>query len=42
LAAKGFDEDLLAHAASAAFREVMKSRQSKERPKRAEVQRFMV
>jgi hypothetical protein len=47
LAAKCFDEDLLAHAASAAFKEVMKSRQSKARqnkarPLRAKVQRFMV
>jgi hypothetical protein len=45
LAAKGFDEDLLAHAAPTEFSEfmaVMKSRQSKARPKRAKVQRFMV
>jgi hypothetical protein len=42
LAAKCFDEDLLAHAASTEFNEVMKSRQSKARPKRAKVQRFMV
>jgi hypothetical protein len=42
LAAKRFDEDLLAHAASTAFTEVMKSRQSKARPIGAKVQRFMV
>jgi hypothetical protein len=47
LAAKCFDEDLLAHAASTYSREVMKSRQSKARqskarPERAKVQRFMV
>jgi hypothetical protein len=47
LAAKGFDEDLLAHAASTKFTELMKSRQSKARqskarPERAKVQRFMV
>jgi hypothetical protein len=42
LAAKGFEEDFLAHAASTAFIEVMKSRQSKARSRRARVQRFMV
>ena len=42
LAAKCFDEDLLAHAASTEVTEVMKSKQSKARPRRTKVQRFMV